>query len=133
MSEGIGQKVEPRLGITCDSEETTKVSSRCSNNKLFSEQHEVFQLENNSPSEFNSLDECLDKAQQHSADLFLVSDLLRGQDKPPAKKQKTKDVRPMVFVRFNSRLGKAKPVTLKCLLDTGASASIIAQKHAQKL
>ena len=39
----------------------------------------------------------------------------------------------MTFIRFNSRLGKAKPITLKCLLDTGASASIIAAKHANKL
>ena len=36
-------------------------------------------------------------------------------------------------MRFNSRLGKAKPITLKCLLDTGASGSLIAQKHAKKL
>ena len=30
-------------------------------------------------------------------------------------------------------MGKAKPVTLRCLLDTGASGTLIAQKHARKL
>ena len=30
-------------------------------------------------------------------------------------------------------MGKAKPVTLKCLLDTGASGSLVKQEHAKKL
>jgi hypothetical protein len=39
----------------------------------------------------------------------------------------------VVFVRFNSCLGKAKPIMLKCQVDTGASGSLGARKNAQKL
>jgi len=81
--------------------------------------------------EFNSLDECIDQATMQSPDLFSIANLIRGQ--PPRKKSKTVDLKPIVFVRFNSRLGKAKPITLKCLLDTGASGSLVAKQHAKKL
>ena len=36
-----------------------------------------------------------------------------------------KDLRPVTFVRFNARLGKPKPITVKCPLDSGASGSLI--------
>ena len=88
-------------------------------------------LTSNTDSQYNSLDDCLDAANMQSEDLFSVASLVRDHPKP--KKQKTKDFRPLIYVQFNPRLGKAKPVTLKCLLDTGASASIIAAKHASKL
>ena len=39
----------------------------------------------------------------------------------------------MVYVRFNARQGKAKPILLKALLDSGASGSLVAKKHATKL
>ena len=81
--------------------------------------------------EFNSLDECIDQAQLQSDDLFSIINLVRGQ--PPRKRRKTKDLKPIVYVRFNSRQGKAKPVTLRCLLDTGASGTLITHKHAKKL
>jgi len=81
--------------------------------------------------EYDSLDSCIDDAAQHSPDLFSIVNLVRGHS--PRKRQKTKDLKPIVFARFNSRLGKAKPVTLRCLLDTGASGSLVAQKHAKKL
>jgi Aspartyl protease len=66
-----------------------------------------------------------------SDELFSIVNLVGGQ--PPKKKQKIKDLKPIVFVRLNSRLGKTKPVTLKCLLDTGASGSLISKEHAKKL
>jgi hypothetical protein len=52
---------------------------------------------------------------------------------PPKKKPKYQDVRPLAYVRFNPRLGKAKPITLKCSLDSGASGIILAGKYANKL
>ena len=75
---------------------------------------------------YNDLDDCLDTAQLDSDDLFSLVNLVRGQ--PPRKRRKTIDLKPIVYVRFNSRLGKAKPITLRCLLDTGASGSLVAQK-----
>jgi predicted aspartyl protease len=82
--------------------------------------------------EYNSLDECIEAATLKEGSLYSMQKLLRSQT-PTPKKQKTHDLRPLVYIRFNSRLGKAKPITLKCLLDTGASGSIIAAKHAKKL
>ena len=45
---------------------------------------------------------------------------------------KTTDVRPIVYVKLATD-SKNKPLTLKCLLDSGASGSMIAAKHESKL
>ena len=74
---------------------------------------------------------CIDDAQQQSDELFSIVNLVRGQ--PPRKKIKVKDLRPIIFVQPNSRLGKAKPVTLKCLLDTGVPSSLLAKRFSKKL
>ena len=74
------------------------------------------------------LDNCLKAAA--NKDFYSIANLIQGH---PEKKTKTKDVKPIAFARLNSRLGKAKPTTLKCLLDSGASGSLIAAKHAEKL
>ena len=42
------------------------------------------------------------------------------------------DVRPIVYVKLATD-SKIKPLTLKCLLDSGASGSMIAAKHKSKL
>ena len=39
----------------------------------------------------------------------------------------------MTFARFNARLGKPKPITVKCPLDSGASGSLINTKFTKKL
>ena len=44
-----------------------------------------------------------------------------------------KDLRPVTFARFNKRLGKPKPVTVKCSLHSGASGSSINAKFTKKL
>ena len=80
---------------------------------------------------YSTIDDCIDAAQQESDDLYSIINLVRGQ--PPRKRQKTVDLKPIVYVRFNSRLGKAKPITLRCLLDTGASGSLVELSHAKKL
>jgi Reverse transcriptase (RNA-dependent DNA polymerase) len=95
-------------------------------------ENELFQTER-VHSEFNSLDECIEAANRDSEDLFSVAELLRGQNEPPKKKPKYQDVRPLAYIRFNPRLGKAKPITLKCLLDSGASGSILTGKYTKKL
>jgi hypothetical protein len=78
-----------------------------------------------------TLDECIDDARNDSSKLFSIVNLVRGH--PARKKQKTQDLKPVGFVRFNSHLGKSKPIMLKCLMDTGALGSFVAQKHAKKL
>ncbi len=80
----------------------------------------------------DSLDDALDDARSNSKDIFSFADLVRGRSQPK-KRRKTGDLKPIVYVNFNSRMGKAKPVVLKALLDSGGSASLVCEKHAQKL
>ena len=42
-------------------------------------------------------------------------------------------VKPLAFVRFNTRLGKPKPVTMRALLDSGGAETIISSKFTKKL
>ena len=42
--------------------------------------------------------------------------------------------KPIVFICFNTKqTGRPRPITLKALLDSGASGSLVARKHAEKL
>jgi hypothetical protein len=69
-------------------------------------------------------------------ELLSISDLIHGQQKlagNPKKHRKAKDLKPMVFVTFNTSHGKPKPVTIQVLLNSGASGSLIHKKFARKL
>ena len=50
--------------------------------------------------QYSTLDECLDDQRSKSKELFSLGSLIRGQ--PPMKKQKTQDLKPIAFVRFNT-------------------------------
>ena len=93
--------------------------------------NELLAFDKHDTGQYDELDTCLDEALQQSPDLFSIRALVRGQS--PRKKQKTEDLKPIVYVRFNTRMGKAKPIVLKALLDSGASESLVLRKHAKKL
>ena len=80
--------------------------------------------------DFDNLDDCLDAAQLDSKELFYY----KGSVTRPAKRQKCVDNKPIVFVRFNTRQGgRPQPITIKALLDSGGSGSLVTEKHAKKL
>ena len=75
---------------------------------------------------FSNLDECIDAC--------TIANIVHGHK---SKRQRTdvldKDLRPITFVRFNTSQGKMKPVTIRALLDSGASETLVCSKHAKKL
>ena len=86
------------------------------------EKPELFSLDGEnkqSQQMLESLDSCTDKSMEK--ELQSIAAVIRGQN----KKQPTKHAKPIAWMRFDTRVGKAKPVTLKAPLDSGASDSEI--------
>jgi len=81
-----------------------------------------------SDQDFSDLDDCID--QSCGTETHSVANLVRGRQ---PKRQKTEDLCPIAFVRFNESLGKAKPVAVKALLDSSASDATVNEKFAKKL
>ena len=84
----------------------------------------------------------LDNVLLEAGELYPIQNLVRDHRKHrvtsdsndrPTKKKKCGDCKPIVFIRFNTRMGKAKPVTIKALLDSGGSGSLVSEKYASKL
>ena len=78
--------------------------------------------------EYKSLDECLDA--------YSLAQYIRSQSNIHKRQRvsyKDEDLRPMAFVRLNTSLGKPTPVTIRALLDSGASESLVTAKYVKKL
>jgi hypothetical protein len=82
---------------------------------------------------YNSLDECLNDTMDQNGEMFPLSQVIHGRKRPARKRVKTEDLKPIVFVRLNTRHGKAKAVTLRALLDSGGSGSLVTEQFTKKL
>ena len=66
---------------------------------------------------YDTLDECINDST--IGEMCTISSLLRGKKAPAKKRRKNADMKPVVWVRFyNHANNKAKPITLKALLDS---------------
>jgi hypothetical protein len=90
------------LDMSNDSNSSDKDSSCCSTTSLASSKGE----------DFDSLDECLEA--------YSLAKYIQSQHNKNKRQQVDdyvdQDMRPLAFVRFNTSLGKPKPVTIKALL-----------------
>lgn len=66
---------------------------------------------------YDNLDKCITES------VYSIRRTLAGHS-PPRKKQKLDQTCPITFGKVRTHLGKPKPVTIKILFDTGASATI---------
>ena len=82
-------------------------------------------------SSFSDLDACLDASRKE--DLHSIAKLIQGQPSPPSKRTKTTNSKPVAVVLFNPRRGKAKPIKVVALLDSGGAGSILTKRLAKKL
>jgi hypothetical protein len=98
---------------------------------ITSKKLEIFTFETNTVP--TSLDESLDFSMEAKGELFPLSKIIRGHIRTDRKRSKIEDLKPIVFVRFNTRVGKSKPVTLRALLDSGGSGSLVTEKFTKKL
>mgnify|MGYP003868544743 CR=1 FL=1 len=104
-----------------------------SNNKMqeifaFDTQEDDDSMSISSDQDFTGLNDCIDQSRQTKT--FAIANLIQGRQ---PKRKKREDLRPMTFVRFDASLGKAKPVTVKALPDSGASDTTVSKTFTKKL
>ena len=80
---------------------------------------------------YSSLDKCINATKK--PDMFPIASLIRGHPQYKAKRQKSVHLKPVAFVRFNTKRGKGKTVTIKALLDSGGAESLVTETYAKKL
>jgi len=93
---------------------------------VFDAQEDDDSVSISSNQDFASLDDCIDQSCQTKT--FAIANLIRGCQ---PKQQKTEDLHPAAFICFNTSLGEAKPVTVKVLLDSGASDTTVNKKFTK--
>jgi len=79
--------------------------------------------------QYDNLDSCINNS--YKPEMCTIALLIR--DRPRTKRQKLVNLKPIAFVRLNTRKGKPKPVTIKALLDSGAAGCLVSKKFVSKL
>ena len=80
-------------------------------------------------SSFSDLDTCLDASRK--PELHSIADIVQGRKQN--KRVRTTNRKPVAIVLFNPRRGKAKPVKVVALLDSGGAGSLLSREMAKKL
>ena len=84
---------------------------------------------------YDKLDEAIDDAWCHNKDMCSVTHVRTHNN--PAKRRRVSaddpDLRPIAFVRLNTRKGKPKPITVRALLDSGGGGCLVDEKRVQRL
>ncbi len=80
-----------------------------------------------SDKQYASLDQCLDDSRKN--DLCSISQLIKGQQ-PKKMRAKHAHYKPVVMVKFNTELGKAKPVTVTALVDTAVEQKALSLRNS---
>ena len=78
---------------------------------------------------YETLDDCINDS--YAADLCSIASIVRGHNRN--KRVKVAHLRPVAFVRFNTSLGKPKPVTIRALVDSGAAGTMVTKEFVKKL
>ena len=91
------------------------------------------EVSNISLEDAHEFDELLDRALVENGEVCSILDIVRGQ-KSPIKKRKKSHLVPLTFVKFDTKsTGKGKPITIKALLDSGGSETVVSEKYARVL
>ena len=83
------------------------------------------------PKNYRHLDDCINNS--YSTELCSIASLIRSRKSNGAKKAKAKHLKPLAFVRLNTRKGKPKPVTIRALLDSGGAGTLVSERYVAKL
>ena len=97
--------------------------------ELFTFQEASERPEKKPPREYKALDDCIDHA--YESECHNIEKLIRSRKLP--KRAKKQHLKPVTIVKFNTRLGKAKPTELIALLDSGGAGTLVTEAAAKKL
>ena len=123
-----GQNEQPILDMDVDINDSNRADAVYLPNSCH-----VDDIDSDCSSVMSTSSQCAMDSFEQCIDANTVSQLVQGR---PIKKARTgyvnsRDKRPVAFIRFNARRGKAKPITLRALLDSGAAETLVCRKHTK--
>ena len=96
---------------------------------------DLFSLDDDSGSSRNMSGNRRLNSLEEAVDCYSLGKFIRGQSnkRRRVEEEPLEDLRPIAYVRFNTRVGKPKPITIKALLDSGGGGTLVTKQIAKKL